>query len=132
TRAMFYGATSRTLDGLRGAVFRKDPVLEGPPRLQELTENVTQTGKSMLSVARDVITEQLAVGRVGLLVDMPPTGGRPYLRVYTAESITNWREILVNGLPVLDQVVLREIAAEPAVNGFGSDFYVRYRVLTLD
>lgn len=131
-RAMFYGATGRTIAGLLGAIFRKDPVLEAPDKIHEWAKNITQDGIDLLNFAQDIVSEQLAIGRVGILVDMPPDGGVPYIRLYTAEAITNWRQIIRNGIPFLDQVVVREVLARPALDGFGSDFYVQYRVLEIE
>jgi hypothetical protein len=131
-RASFYGATGRTVNGLLGMVFRKEPLHEEPERLAAFVANVTGTGKDLRCFARDVVNEQLAVGRVGVLVDMPPEGGEPFLRLYTAENVTNWRERIERGVPVLDQVILREVIETVPLSGFGSDYAERYRVLEID
>ena len=79
-------------------------------------------------------TEQLAVGRVGVLTDFAEGLGRPYLALYTAESITNWHvETLPNGERLLRWVVLQETALEPdPVDAFRQEATERYLVLLLD
>lgn len=159
TRASFYGASYRTLQGLMGALLRKEPIVHVTlwkkypnsnqdeirvkeeqklkDQLYELQLNVTQTGVDLQAFTRSLVGEILGVGRVGLLVDMPPANPSvlepsPYLRLYTTEDIINWRERYIGGVPVLEQVILQEIIEEASITGFGSDWIVQYRELTLD
>lgn len=133
TRAMFYGATGRTLAGLSGAVFRKSPLVQVPDRLREALYNITLTGVPFNTFAQRVVEETLALGRYGVMVDRPPAeDGRAYMRGYPAESITSWRTRDVDGKAVLDQIILSEKANKIADDGFGSEEYERYRVLELD
>lgn len=122
-RAGWYGATGRTLQGMVGMVFRRAPVLEAPSALEAIAEDLTLTGQTADQVARDVLCETLTVGRVGLLVEYPAEQAgpmtlaqaaamnrRPYVTLFKAEAIRNWREGRVNNImqPVL--IVLREMA----------------------
>ena len=136
TRAMFYGASQRTLQGLMGALLRKEPLLfcddKARVKLETLFKNITQTGVDLQAFCRDLVEEILSVGRVGVLADMPETGGVPYARLYKAEHIINWREKYVNGVPFLEQVILQEIQEFPSASGFGSDWLVQYRELLIE
>lgn len=133
TRAMFYGATGRTLAGLSGAVFRKRPIVQVPDRLRDALYNITLTGVPFDTFAQRAVEETLALGRFGVLVDRPPEeSGRAYMRGYPAESICNWRTADVDGKQVLDQIVLSEKAYKRSDDGFGSEEYERFRVLGLD
>jgi len=131
-RALFYGATGRTVQGLIGAIFRKDPIIEVPSRLAPLLENVTLTGLPFANFAKMTVEETISMGRCGVLVDRP-TGesGQAYLRLYPAESIINWRTANVDGVEVLEQVILHEERQRPESDGFGTEFYNVYRVLNL-
>lgn len=141
TRALFYGASQRTLQGLLGSLLRKPPVIYAKDdlivdKINKLLENVTQTDVDFYGFTRDVITELLSVGRVGILVDAPPVDTklldpRPYARIYQAETIINWREHFEDGVPILDQVVLVEQISQPAGSGFGTDMVTQYRELAL-
>lgn len=124
-RAGWYGATGRTLQGLVGMVFRRSPVLTAPAALDAIAADVTLKGESAESLARQVLSDMIQAGRVGLLVEYPqgPQNGgpvtladavalnrRPYVTGYATETIVNWREQRVNNVmqPVL--VVLAETA----------------------
>lgn len=132
-RAMFYGATGRTSQGLLGAVFRKDPEWKLPTRLESLLSNVDLAGTTANNFARRLVEDILGTGRAGVLTDLPALGeSRPYLAFYSTESITNWRTRVDNGVVRLAQVILKESVEEPAEDGFGSTTSVRYRVLELD
>lgn len=131
-RAMFYGAAGRTLDGLHGAIFRKEPEITLPTQMEALHSNVDLAGTSLEDFSRIVTKHVAAVGRYGVLTEMPEKGVRAYLVGYTAENIINWRTRVVDSVTILDQVVLKEEYVRPAEDGFGSEISDRYRVLELD
>ena len=132
TRALFYGATGRTLSGLVGAVFRKRPIVQVPDRLRENLFNVTGTGVPFDNFAQHTVEETLAMGRFAVLVDRPAEAeGLPYFRGYRAEEITNWRTETINGEEKLVQCILKEVAETPMADGFGTERKLRYRVLNL-
>jgi Domain of unknown function (DUF4055) len=131
-RAMFFGATGRTLQGLLGAVMRKDPVVVLPAATEPLLANVTRSGEDFATFTRLVVNEQLTTGRCGVLVDVGQRGGLPYLRLYPAESILNWHEVLVDGVPVLDFVALAEFVEPSPLDPEASRVRARIRVLQLD
>jgi hypothetical protein len=134
-RAGWYGATGRTLQGTVGMVFRRAPVLTGPAALEDMAADLTLAGQNADMVARDVLAQVLEVGRVGVLVEYPADAigpmtlaqaaamnRRPYVTLWHAESILNWRVARVNNAmqPVL--VVLMESAdstdeADPFATG---------------
>jgi len=107
-RAVVYGALGRTEQGLRGAIFRKELTHEGYHDEEHL-KDVTLQGESLQSVARTVIDEVLEVGRVGVLVDTKENAERPWMALYTAENIVNWRtERDAKGKEIITLLVLRE------------------------
>lgn len=105
-RAVFFGATGRTVDGMAGLIFRKEPTISLPAALEQYAPDIDMKGTTLEGFARDCVDEALIVGRFGIMIDYPPSapdvgvmtieqarqmGQRPYLTMYKAESIINWR-----------------------------------------
>lgn len=131
-RAAFHEATARTLDGLCGAVFRKPPQIDAPDAAEGLLDNVTGRGAPLEVFAKGLVREAMAVGRYGVLVDLPQSGGEPYQAGYVAESIINWRVTIVDGRPRLSLVVLAETAEAAGEDEYEREERSLYRVLRLD
>lgn len=140
----WFNATWRTISGLRGMMFRKPPVIEVPPKLEEVIKDIDLAGTVLQGLAQNIAIEALTVGRVGLMVDYPveATLGmtkldaerlklRASIAMYKAESIINWRTTRVNGSTVLSMVVLTENADLPGDDEFNIKIEERYRVLDL-
>lgn len=141
-RTLYYNATGRTLDGMTGLIFRRAPTIEAPQALLEvLSKDADTLGTPLLAFCEKAVDELMQVGRVGLFADYPPAmeirtqadqkaaGARPFLRVYQAESIINWRTARVNNQTVLSLVVLAEEHEES--DGFGVKRIGQRRVLRL-
>jgi len=130
-RALFYGATGRTIQGLQGAVFRKDYEVTYPDKLKFQIEDMTANGMQLKDFARKIVSEQLTVGRVGVLVDADKdTPDRINASIYTAENIINWRTARVEGKETLTLVVLREKYSERKNDDFSMEVKDQYRVLS--
>lgn len=142
-RAAFFNASARTLDAFTGMIFSKDPVYKLPTAIEPYANDITLGGDNLREFSEQIVEQQIAVGRVGIMVDYPanaPTNItiaaaealniRPFLRYYTAESIINWRTSYTNGAQVLTMVVLKE-TIEVAEDEFTSNEVVQYRVLDL-
>lgn len=112
-RASFYAVTDRTLRGMTGLVFRIEPTVEMPPRMEPLIDMATVEGFTLNQVIREGIREVLSLGRYGILVDMaaqPSSSGLPYLATYKAEDIFRWEEATIAGRRMLMRVIVREEA----------------------
>jgi hypothetical protein len=134
-RAQFFNATARTLNGLVGMIFRKEPeiILGDAEMLRPSLEACTIDNQPFTVFARAVVREILSMGRVGALVDAPVNGGSPYFSIYMAENITNWRNTrAANGRVIAKQAVLKEDLLVESQSGFGSDEITIYRELYLD
>lgn len=134
-RADFYGASGRTVDGLAGAVLRKEPAVEVPEGIKPHLADVTSQGVPLEAFAKQLVEQDLCVGRAGVLVDLPEqpaVEARPYWVLYRAEQIINWRTDVRQGRRVLTLVVLQETVAtvDPA-DPFVQTEGTQYRVLTL-
>lgn len=143
SRTPFYNATWRTIVGLQGMLFRKPPVVELPPVVEPMAENITLDGTPLHIFALELAEECLKIGRVGVFVDYPHVDTetatladaksknlRPMLKMYYAESIINWKTKTINNATVLSMVVLKEEIEVP-VDEFESSEKDQYRVLDL-
>jgi hypothetical protein len=138
----FFNATWRTIMGMQGMIFRKDPTKNLPTQLDELFEDIDLAGTTLDALAREVTEEALTVGRVGLLVDYPVTapgltvadvksqGLHTMISLYKAEAIYNWKMQKIGGIKRLVQVRLQEEAVINE-NEFENECQTQYRVLDL-
>lgn len=142
-RSVFFNVTGRTIDGLVGQVFQKDPVLSDdvPAPIKEAWENIDLAGTHGDVFVRDLLEDSLTAGHAAILVEFPATGGaqnaqqeqriRPYWVPIQKENILSWRTTVEDGHTVLTQLVLRECQSV-ADGAFGEKEQVRYRVFTRD
>lgn len=143
-RAVFYGVTGRTLSGLRGQVFARDPLIELPNTLDLLKEDCTGLGVSLTQLSKEGVDYALAYGRGGFLTDYPATDENgvalsavrsgeiaPTINVYSGKDIINWRTGFINGKEQLTLVVLRE-TYETYLDIFSVKLETQYRALILD
>lgn len=141
-RAVFYGVTQRTLEGLVGQVFSKPAVKEFPASLTYLRDDPAGTGITLDQQAKDVLKDLLGLGRGGLWTDFPQQEkpatvkevkdelSRPVVTYYKPEAIRNWRLRRIGAKTVLSLVVLEEeYVAED--DGFTATYQTQYRVLRL-
>ncbi|HLP30847.1 MAG TPA: DUF4055 domain-containing protein [Geothrix sp.] len=107
-RAMFYGATGRTLEALVGAVCRKAATLHGPEDwVKAYKEDVTGSGVSLNSLVGEMVREILTTKMLGVLVDH--NGTRPFICAYVAENVIN---ILPDGTVVLAETEMVQSAED--------------------
>lgn len=110
-RAMFYGVAERTLRGLTGMIFRKDPVMTLPDKMLPMLDAFTADRHPFGMFLDEIVRETLSVGRYGVLVDFKKNAtvnDLPHVVTYNAEDITQWEQRMVNGVKVLSRVVLRD------------------------
>lgn len=134
-RATTSGAPQWVTHGLTGAIFRREPQLEVPPRLDPQMRNVTRTGLPLRTFAEEVVRETLLMGRYGVLLEFPaptllpngevippPPDARPYWIPYTTEEIVHWHTVEREGAEHVDMIVLQE--SIPTRQGpWGTDDY---------
>ena len=143
-RAVLFNALAKTVNGLTGMVFRKDPVLsdDTPAMIVEHAKNIDLAGRDLSVFARDVYNDAMTDGHSWVMVDAPRVaegevvtlqqererGLRPYWVQILKQDAINWRYELVDGRPVLTLFVYRELAMVPS-GDFGEEVKERYRVL---
>jgi hypothetical protein len=135
--------TKLTLNGLIGLVFRKESTVELPDALEYLEDDATGDNVSLEMLLQQVMMEILKTGRCGLMAELPqsdPDGDDvgqeklSYVKMYTSESIINWRYKPAGNSRILSLVVLQEmidVIIDP------NDIFTviqrpQYRVLRLD
>jgi hypothetical protein len=118
SRALLFNAFERTLNGLVGMVFRKEPKLgpdvpevirgregaDSQSSLEGWAENIDLQGAAWTVFAKEVFTDAMKLGHAFIYVDMPPrlpegstradelaVGHRPYWVSYRASQALNWR-----------------------------------------
>jgi hypothetical protein len=143
TRAVFYNVTQRTLVGLQGLIFKREPTIEMPNAMDVVKKNASGGGVALTQVAAAAAQAVIAYGRAGVLVDYPrmPDGAtiaeveagiaRPTIAVYEPWDILNWRVTDRGAKEVLSLVVLRE-RYPVSDDGFEVRFANQYRVLRLN
>jgi hypothetical protein len=113
-RATFFNMVGRTLNGMVGTVFRRQPrVLNLPTDLEENSQKIGKDLSPLHLVIKDLVTEVLTTGRAGVLLDMAPEPNTtPYLATYIAENIIDWDVIEIEGRWEMASVLLRELVLD--------------------
>lgn len=111
-RAQWYDVSDRTQQGLRGAMFTREPTVEVPPVMEPQIDRMSMRGLKFLGLARRIAGEILALGRFGVLLDRGESEDSinvlPKVATYVAETITDWSSEKRDGEWTLTRVVLRE------------------------
>jgi len=143
-RAIFYNFTTRTVRGLVGAIFLREPVIELPELLQPLLLDADGNGLTLTQLCKLACGHVLPYGRGGLLTDYPDRGGQtttlaeiksgqvhPTITFYSPWDIINWRSSDDESAPSnLNLVVLRE-SYDNDVDGFETRSYSQYREIRI-
>ena len=142
--AVFFDAVYRTVTAMSGLCFRKSPYIFGKEAVK-YREDFTVDNKSLPNAAKDLLTEVLLQGRVGLFVSYPQINTsdmtkkeveeaniHAYSAIYKTEDIINWRVQKVKGSMVPVLVVLKELVDPKSNDIFNTDQVEQYRVLQID
>jgi hypothetical protein len=109
-RSLFFDSMARTIEGLVGAISRKDPAIEAPGALEAIMKDITLTGISFSEFIKSATREILITGRVGIYADWSDKAKRPYLTFYRAEQMINW---FGDGSVVIEEGVCEASSADP-------------------
>lgn len=120
--AVYTNYTGRTLEGLLGMVFRKEPMATYPNAFESIYKDLDLQGNSTELVSETVLSEVMQTGRYGVLVEYPqaPVGPislaqaqalniRPYVSCYPTESILDYRMERVNNSMQPVMIKLKEM-----------------------
>jgi hypothetical protein len=141
-KAVLFNAFRRTVSGLTGFVFSKDPKLgeDVPAPIKAHWENIDNAGTHGDVFLREQLQDALQTGHNAILVEFPATGGtqtpleevvtgeiRPYWVPIKKENILSWRTTNENGRTILTQLVVRE-CKHISAGMFGDKERTQYRV----
>lgn len=122
-RAVYFNATGRTLEGLIGLAFARNPDVD-LGKFDYMESDADGNGVSIYHCAQKTLGGVLQTGRHGILVDI--VNDRPSIIGYPAESIINWRVRRENGKNKLTLLVLKEVVQEEK-GEYGTEDIVQYR-----
>lgn len=131
-RAEYINHIKDAVDTYIGLCHQERPTIQLPSEMEYLYTKATRDGQSLETLLRMINTEQVKIGRCGLLVDLATSknGSKPYIAFYDAESIINWNETDNSlGETPLSMVVLKEEV--PVLENFSWHDEERYRVCLL-
>ncbi len=136
-RAHFPSVMDDAVSAMLGVMHHKPPMIELPPELESMRRDATLRHESLAGLLARINEEQLVMGRVGMMLDLPPNPiperpDIPYIASYTAENIINWDEGRRDGIVVdnLSLLVLDETSLERS-SDFEWETKKKYRVLSL-
>lgn len=134
-RAVFPDFVAEGVGHMLGLMHARPPKITLPTALEPMRRAASSQGEPLEHLLARINEEQLITGRVGLMLDLPqaPRLGTPqmFISLYSAESILNWDETLLEAdRTVLNLVVLDESRYErqPSLDW---QWVERYRVLSL-
>lgn len=135
-KAVFHDHVSDAVESYIGLLHQKPAVFELPAKMQPLLENASINGEGLQNLLRRINEQQLVMGRIGLLLDLPvtpdPTNPLPYIATYMAEAIRNWDDSSdQEGRNFLNFACLDETSDERQ-SDFGWLSVEKYRVLLLE
>lgn len=143
-RAIFTNYTAQIKDCLHGMIESRPANIDVPENMkgEKFLRNVDYQGNSADQFFSDCLEDVIVTGFGGILVDLPRVDRamsvkeaedkkiRPYFAYYNAESIINWKTVIINGVKTLGLVVLKE-EVDKATDEFSHVKSEQYRVLSL-
>lgn len=144
TRAQFFNAAGRTLDGLAGMLNRKPCIVKVPEGMEKYLENVDGKGHSLSQFIEMVCKDVLTTNWGSILIDMPKSdnaisqadvekqGLTAYMVYYKAEASTKWRWETQGRKQRLKYVILKEPTVVDAVGEFNTEVKDYWRVLQIN
>jgi hypothetical protein len=144
SRAEFFNASGRTLDGVHGLMFRKDVTIDVPEQYRPYLDNVDGKGTDIYKFISECTYETLVTGWGGVLVDAPTAenirtkaeaekqGIAPYLQYFKAKDIFNWHYADIGRKKTLDRACLHEKIESRNGDDFTYTLRDRYHLLMLN
>lgn len=144
TRACFINYTGNSKNEAIGRVFANDPVVQVPDSWGWVDSDIDGAGNSLSSHAMFVLDDVIQTGTGLLLADFPNSNSpisqaqvdsneiHPFVSYYSAESVIDWNDAVINGKKVYTLFVLKEKLTSKENYNLDSECYYQYRVLSLD
>ena len=144
TRACFINYTGNSKNEAIGRIFANDPVVEVPSSWGWVDSDIDGAGNSLASHAMFVLDDVMQTGTGLLLADFPNSNSpisqaqvdsneiHPFVSYYSAESVIDWNDAVINGKKVYTLFVLKEKLTSKENYNLDSECDYQYRVLSLD
>lgn len=134
-RAKFPDYVSEAVERFIGMLHNKPATIELPDGMADMLDKATIDGESLQNLLRRINEQQLVIGRLGLMLDLPSNPDQanpmPYIALYYGESARNWDNSDDHvGVNALTLVVLDE-SGPVRDSEFTWTERERYRVLQL-
>ncbi len=142
-RTLFPNFVAKTVEGLIGLIFRKQPINKLPAKLDYLLTNATSTGKPLKEIEKKISTELMLTDMVGVKVSLPESDSsivseldserkniRPYITIHSYEDVIKVFYDVFNNVELISMVVLREKAVDKT-DEFNRKNEYNYTVLDL-
>ena len=135
-RAVYFPAYPRTIEALVGAVMRKPPTVEAPPRVLRDLKDTDGFGTTVQQIIGQVVRELLIGSRMEIAQDVTGTAPGEVTRclwsLYHPEDLLMWLFAVQGGRPRLTRaVLLHEDFVQDEATGEVNERRI-YRVLTRD
>ena len=142
-RAVFYNATRRTLEGMLGQVFRRDPIMDASDELKPILENTDGGSCDIVQLTKRSVSQVLAYGRSGLFIDIPVSTRdlslaevqsgmfNPTIRVFEPWSVINWGTRRRGTREILEFVIIKDDYVYRPKGGYDLHSVKQYRILEL-
>jgi len=143
SRAIYTNYTYGTMSALVGIATKKPPLIELPPALEYLENDMTEDRLPLSQFTRKALRNLAGYGRFIMLTDFPSIepglsaeqvakiDPKPRIRYYKAKDMPNWDIGYRNGAYQLTFAVFRE-HVRLRIDGFAWACGVQYRVCELD
>lgn len=143
TRAVYYNVMARTVSGMVGQVFMREPVIKLPELLDSMIEDASGSGISLEHQLKKSLALTLAYSRSGVFVDYPSLEQgatidqiqsgqiKPTITTYSPLEVINWRTTTTGSVTKLSLVVIFELYPF-ADDGFEMKQAGQFRRLYLD
>lgn len=134
-RAVFHDLYREAVQATIGIMYREPPKIELPAIMEPMLENATLLGENLETVLRNINTQQLTTGRLGLLGDIrinrKDGSTRPVLVIYKELACTNWNDTSKDDEDIDLSLVVLDESGYVMDEQFSWTNEERYRVLAL-
>ena len=147
-RAVFYNVTYRTLEGLTGQVYSREPVVDLPSSMLDMINNADGSGATLKQISEEHLRNVIAYGRSGVWVDYAEPSDeyraqtvlqgkeasdtiRPTIHVFKPWDVINWRFKNIGAKKLLSLVVVQRNYVK-SDDGFQEVIDKEYLVLRLN
>jgi hypothetical protein len=133
-RAVYPSIYSDAVEAAVGILHREPPKIDLPDTLDNMLENATLLGESLEQVLRNIHTQQLVSGRLGLLGDIRKNKEgkmQPVIAIYNDLTIRNWDDVALDDEAWRLRVAILDETQYTMDDSLQWEEVTKYRVLAL-